>query len=70
MVEHAVQKTHVDTFYNDINTLSKKGNYGKLQLMIKETIEIAKCPVNKIHEWEISNAWEPIIHRTKRKNKI
>ena len=65
VAEHAKQKDHTINF-NGVNILSKEKHYGKR--MIKEAIEIEKCPKNFNREdgWRISNAWKTIIHEARK----
>jgi len=51
-----------------VKILYKETNYGKR--MIKEAIEIEKCPDNFNREdgWKISSTWKPIIHQEKKEN--
>jgi len=54
VADHVEQKSHIINF-SQVKILYKETNYGKR--MIKEAIEIEKCPenFNKENCWKISN---------------
>lgn len=66
VAEHIDENEEHNINFNEVGIPNKEQNYGKL--IIKEAIEIEKCPANFNREdgWKISKAWKPIIYIIKR----